>query len=399
MPTSPIKRGGLPFVLAFAVHFGTASESGTNPNELLLDEIKYNLLNQSIEAGLSISSAGFIDSTGKLIESTYFRAESSIDGLMNKRLVERRKNSTPAVERFLEPFSQGRNECSNQSSKYRREINVLFEENNWGSSTDSTLRLEIEDIVSTALSKEISRSPTWYSTRDPQDTELVDSTQYFSAVSPRNKDTRSSRYVIQVNVVTDRGNPPILRGLRTIRSAGTSFLLATTNSQLVSSLTRKDTSSPFKVTVGISFIDSLNGIELANYDIQFYTSPSTHNLMPRRLTSANKVVLNQGLDHFLEILGKAKDCDFEETPITIDKNYEAAGVTWVRINKESAAGIRRDDRFILSSTRLNNRQLLLNPEVLQSIVIGEVKEVNYHNSVIEVIAGEASSPFLAAIPF
>ena len=399
MPTSPIKRGGLPFVLAFAVHFGTASESGTNPNELLLDEIKYNLLNQSIEAGLSISSAGFIDSTGKLIESTYFRAESSIDGLMNKRLVERRKNSTPAVERFLEPFSQGRNECSNQSSKYRREINVLFEENNWGSSTDSTLRLEIEDIVSTALSKEISRSPTWYSTRDPQDTELVDSTQYFSAVSPRNKDTRSSRYVIQVNVVTDRGNPPILRGLRTIRSAGTSFLLATTNSHLVSSLTRKDTSSPFKVTVGISFIDSLYGIELANYDIQFYTSPSTHNLMPRRLTSANKVVLNQGLDHFLEILGKAKDCDFEETPITIDKNYEAAGVTWVRINKGSAAGIRRDDRFILSSTRLNNRQLLLNPEVLQSIVIGEVKEVNYHNSVIEVIAGEASSPFLAAIPF
>ena len=399
MPISPIKRGGLPFVLAFAVHFGTASESGTNPNELLLDEIKYNLLNQSIEAGLSISSAGFIDSTGKLIESTYFRAESSIDGLRNKRLVERRKNSTPAVERFLEPFSQGRNECSNQSSKYRREINVLFEENNWGSSTDSTLRLEIEDIVSTALSNEINRSPTWYSTRDPQYTELVDSTQYFSAVSPRNKDTRSSRYVIQVNVVTDRGNPPILRGLRTIRSAGTSFLLATTNSQLVSSLTRRDTSSPFKVTVGISFIDSLNGIELANYDIQFYTSPSTHNLMPRRLTSANRVVLNQGLNHFLEILGKAKDCDFEETPITIDKNYEAAGVTWVRINKGSAAGIRRDDRFILSSTRLNNRQLLLNPEVLQSIVIGEVKEVNYYNSVIEVIAGEASSPFLAAIPF
>lgn len=314
MRTYLIKRSVLPFVLAFAAHFGTASESGTNPNELLLDEIKYSLLSQSLEAGLSISSAGFIDSTGKLIESTYFRADSSIDGLRNKRLLERRKNSTPAVERFLESLSQGKNECSNQSNKYRREINVLFEGNNWGSSTDSTLKLEIEEIVSTALSNEIGRSPMWYSTRDLQDTELVDTTQYFAAVSPQNKDTRSSRYVIQVNMATDRGTPPVLQGLRTIRSAGTNFLLATTNSQLVSSLIRKDTSSSFKVTVEISLIDSLNGIKLASYDIQFYTSSSTHNLMHRRLTSANREVLNQGLDQFLEILEKARDCNFEETP-------------------------------------------------------------------------------------
>ena len=121
--------------------------------------------------------------------------------------------------------------------------------------------------------------------------------------------------------------------------------------------------------------------------------------MPRRLNSANRGVLSQGVDQFLGILEEARGCDYEETPITIDKNYEAAGVTWVRINKGSAAGIRLDDRFILSSNRLNHRQLLLNPEVLESIVIGEVKELNYHNSVIEVIAGEASSPFLAAIPF
>ena len=399
MSTSPIKRGGLPFVLAFAVHFGTASESGTNPNELLLDEIKYSLLSQALDAGLSISSAGFIDSTGKLIESTYFRMDSSIDGLRNKRLIERRNNSTPAVERFVESFSQRQNECNNQSYKYRKEINVLFEGNNWGSSTDSTLQLEIKDIVITALSNEIGRSPMSYSTRDTQDTELVDTTQYFAAVSPQNKDTRSSRYVIQVNMVTDRGNPPVIEGLRTIRSAGARFLLATTNSQLIFPLIREDSSSPFKVTLDISFIDSLNGVELAGYDIQFYTSSSTHNLMPRRLTSANREVLNRGLDQFLEILKKARDCDFEETPITIDKNYESAGVTWVRINKGSAAGIRLDDRFILSSTRLNQRQLLLNPEVLQSIVIGEVKDVNYHNSVIEVIAGEASSPFISAIPF
>ena len=399
MRTYLIKRSVLPFVLAFAAHFGTASESGTSPNELLLDEIKYSLLSQSLEAGLSISSAGFIDSTGKLIESTYFRADSSIDGLRNKRLVGRRENSTPAVERFLESLSQGENECSNQSNKYRREINVLFEGNNWGSSTDSTLKLEIEEIVSTALSNEIGRSSMWYSTRDLQDTELVDTTQYFAALSPQNKDTRSSRYVILVNMATDRGTPPVLQGLRTIRTAGTNLLIATTNSQLVSSLIRKDTSSSFKVTVEISLIDSLNGIKLANYDIQFYTSSSLHNLMHRRLTAANREVLNQGLDQFSEILEKARDCDFEETPITIDKNFEAGGVTWVRINKGSVAGIRFGDRFILSSTRLNHRQLLLNPEVLQSIVIGEVKEVNYHNSVIEVIAGEASSPFLAAIPF
>ncbi len=399
MRSYPIKRGVLAFALAFCANFGTASELGINPNELLLDEIKYSLLSQSLDAGLSISSAGFIDSTGKLIESTYFRMDSSIDGLRNKRLIERRNNSTPAVERFVESFSQGQNECDNQSNKYRREINVLFEGNNWGSTTDSTLQLEIKDIVITVLSNEIDRSPMWYSTRDPQDTESVDTTQYFAAVSPQNKDTRSSRYVIQVNMATDRGNPPVLEGLRTIRSAGAKFLLATTNSQLVGPLIRKDSSSPFKVILDISFIDSLNGTELASYDMQFYTSSSTHNLMPRRLTSANREVLNQGLDQFLEILEKARDCDFEETPVTIDKNYEAAGVTWVRINKGSAAGIRLDDRFILSSTRLNHRQLLLNPEVLQSIVIGEVKDVNYHNSVIEVIAGEASSPFLSAIPF
>ena len=117
MRINPIKRGGLPFVLAFAAHLGTASESGTNPNELLLDEIKYSLLSQSLEAGLSISSAGFIDSTGKLIESTYFRMDSSIDGLLNKSLIERRNSSTPAVQRFVQSFSQRQNECNYQSNK------------------------------------------------------------------------------------------------------------------------------------------------------------------------------------------------------------------------------------------------------------------------------------------
>ena len=201
-------------------------------------------------------------------------------------------------------LSQRQNECNNQSNKYRREINVLFEGNNWGSSTDSTLQLEIKEIVIAALSNEIGRSPMWYSTRDPQDTELVDTTQYFAAVSPQNKDARSSRYLIQVKMATDRGNPPVLQGLRTIRSAGANFVLATTNSQLAFPLIKKDSSSPFKVILEISFIDSLNGIDLASYDIQFYTGSSTHNLMARRLTSANREVLNQGLDQFLEILEK-----------------------------------------------------------------------------------------------
>ncbi|MBK52975.1 MAG: hypothetical protein CMQ45_11400 [Gammaproteobacteria bacterium] len=393
------KRGISSLILALFIPFGTASESGTNANEVLLDEIKYSLLSQSLDAGLSIASAGFIDSTGRLVESTYFRTDSAIDGLRNKRLVERRKNSSPAVERFLESISQEPRQCNNYTAKYRKEINVFFEENRWGSSTDSNLKLDIEDIVRTELKNDLYYSSKWYSTRDPQDIELADSTRYFAAVSPANTDARAARYVIQVHVAADRGNPPILQGLRTIRSVGTNILLASTNSQILSSFVRKVTSSAFKVTVDISLIDSLNGNKLASHNIQFYTSPSKHNLMPRRLSAENRDILEQGLARFLIDLEAVGDCDFEESPISVDENYEGDGITWVRVNKGSSAGIRLEDRFILSSTHLMQRQQLLDPEILQSIVIGEVMEVNHNNSVIEVIAGEASSPFTTAIPF
>ena len=392
-----IRLGILALILSLFIPFGTASEPSANANELLLDEVKYHLLSQSIDAGLSISSAGFIDSTGKLIESTYFRTDSSIDGFRNERLMERRKNSTPAVERFLTSISQGTPECENKSNKYRKEINVFFKENSWGSGTDSTLKLEIDETVRTAITNDIRHSSTWYLTRDPQDMEIVDSTRYYAAVSPANKDARAARYVIQVNVVADRGSSPAIQGLRSIRAAGTNLLLATTNS--FTSLTKRNTSSAFRVIVGVSLIDSLDGNELISQNIQFYTSPSRYNLMPRRLTVGNRDLLNQGVAQFLLKLETIGHCKFEESPISVDKNYENAGVAWVRINKGSVAGIRLDDRFILSPSHLNQRQLLLGPEVLQSIVIGEVKEVNYHNSVIEVIAGEANSPFTAAIPF
>ena len=149
----------------------------------------------------------------------------------------------------------------------------------------------------------------------------------------------------------------------------------------------------------MSLIDSLDGNELISHNIQFYTSPSRYNLLRRSLAVENRRMLNQGVAQFVKKLETIGSCKFEESPISVDKNYENAGVTWVRINKGSVAGIRLDDGFILSPSHLNQRQLLLDPEVLQSIVIGEVKEVNYHNSVIEVIAGDASSPFTAAIPF
>ena len=132
--------------------------------------------------------------------------------MRNKRLIERRNNSTPAVERFVESFSQRDNACNNQALNTAKKLTFFSKEMMEVKTADSTLQLEIKDIVITALSNEIGRSPMWYSTRDPQDTETVDTTQYFAAVSPQNKDTRSSRYVIQVNMATDRGNPPVLEG-------------------------------------------------------------------------------------------------------------------------------------------------------------------------------------------
>ena len=79
MRTYPIKRGGLPFVLALLYI------SGPPPSLSLIQTNSYSMkqvqFTQSPEAGLSISSAGFIDSTGKLVESTYFRQTLSIDGL------------------------------------------------------------------------------------------------------------------------------------------------------------------------------------------------------------------------------------------------------------------------------------------------------------------------------
>ena len=60
-----------------------ANTTSLKESEMLLDELKQSLVQRAVNSGLSVASVGFIDSTGRLVESTYFNTGTNIEAIRN----------------------------------------------------------------------------------------------------------------------------------------------------------------------------------------------------------------------------------------------------------------------------------------------------------------------------
>ncbi|HAU23051.1 MAG TPA: hypothetical protein DCX09_00060, partial [Gammaproteobacteria bacterium] len=126
---------------------------------------------------------------------------------------------------------------------------------------------------------------------------------------------------------------------------------------------------------------------------------SSHDLYNRRLSNRNVEELNHRISHFVDQLDQPTDCEFGGPAFPIQSDHISLGTQTVKINRGSVAGVRMGDRFILSAKPLNPRETTLSPEVIDSIAIGEVSNINFYSATLEIVAGQTHKPYLVAKPF
>ncbi|MEL0294504.1 MAG: hypothetical protein VXA66_12645, partial [Alphaproteobacteria bacterium] len=181
------------------------SPEDARAGQALLDSLKLELLNQSIDSGLSIKSTGFIDASGRLVESTYFETDTQIRGFANARLLQQSRQTVSGVSALLASAdSPDAQTCVTSRNPYQKEVGISIRRYGWDSRIENSLAEEVYRTIGSFLSDEIEASPHWFATRTPQDNSTVSSTRYFALLNNANRDVRSARYLIDVQIAFDR---------------------------------------------------------------------------------------------------------------------------------------------------------------------------------------------------
>ena len=381
----------------------SADSSTSGPSslsaEVLLEKIKLEIISQSVDSGLSISSSGFIDSNGTLTESTYYETGTQVSGIALPRLLLQGREFDAGVDTFVRSISRGAHVCTNSRPRYREEVGIVVENIGWDSNITSGISTDLAQALRSSLRESLGQSVSWYTTRSPQDTRSIESTSYFSVLNNANRDVKNARFLIKVSIEFDRGRSGLTQGVKKLGSAAANVLTVATRSQLLAAAARPKRSESFTIRVSLNLADSLTGAELIRHQLTLSVPATPHNLLSRRLSSSNLNKLGRELAHFNSLLEQVGHCIFDETPLLAQGNHISFEARLVTLNKGSTAGVRAGDRFILSAKPFARDGSVPSPDVLDSIAIGEVTNVNLHNASLEIIAGQTEKPYVAAVPF
>lgn len=381
----------------------SADSSTSGPSslsaEVLLEKIKLEIISQSVDSGLSISSSGFIDSNGTLTESTYYETGTQVSGIALPRLLLQGREFDAGVDTFVRSISRGAHVCTNSRPRYREEVGIVVENIGWDSNITSGISTDLAQALRSSLRESLGQSVSWYTTRAPQDTRSIESTSYFSVLNNANRDVKNARFLIKVSIEFDRGRSGLTQGVKKLGSAAANVLTVATRSQLLAAAARPKRSESFTIRVSLNLADSLTGAELIRHQLTLSVPATPHNLLSRRLSSSNLNKLGRELAHFNSLLEQVGHCIFDETPLLAQGNHISFEARLVTLNKGSTAGVRAGDRFILSAKPFARDGSVPSPDVLDSIAIGEVTNVNLHNASLEIIAGQTEKPYVAAVPF
>lgn len=379
--------------------FADSSEDA-RAGQALLDSLRLELLNQSIDSGLSIKSTGFIDASGRLVESTYFETDTQIRGFANARLLQQSRQTGPGVSALLtNAGSPDGQTCVSSRNPYQKEVGISIRRSGWDSRIENSLAEEVSRTVGSFLSDEIEVSPHWFATRAPQDNASVSSTRYFALLNNANRDVRSARYLIDVQIAFDRERTLATQGLRNLRSAGGRLLTDLSRSKLVADAVTANRNESFAIQVSLTLRDTLTGSEFLQQRVRLSVPTSARSLMPRRLSGRALNKLTRELSEFATRLNTTGTCLLEHTAISAQANLITPEAHRVQLDKGRAAGIELGDRFILSTTPFRRTGSGMDPEVIDSLAIGQVTAVNQHNASVDIIAGQTHRPFITAVPF
>jgi hypothetical protein len=374
-----------------------SDEDTKGGSQELLEELKKELLNQTIESGLSLASSGYIDSTGKLFESTFYETTSRISAVRNLNFRKKQsKNSN--INRIIDLVSNEENKCVKHHRIYKKRIGIQFNDKITGE-FDGNVKEEIKKNLEKEISQKLLSSSQWYIASGVQNKFQTPSTKYFSVLNRRNENISENRYLIIVDLKDSNNILSIPASLKRIKSSSVGLMSSVSSSRFVNNLTADKFQKKRRAVVTMSAIDLDLGKTLISRIFSLSVEKSAYNLRSESLSVSNINKIREQAVFFASELTSFDACEFEDIKINSYSQISVNSNQKIRLGIGSREGVNEGDLFIMSPSTFTGYNSLLDPSILENLAIGEVIDVNSSNAEVKILSGNFLKTYRSAIPF
>ena len=384
--------------MCFDSGLALASDEDTRDgSQEILEELKKELLNQTIKSGLSLASSGYIDSTGKLFESTFYETTSRISAVRNLNFRKKQsKNSN--INRIIDLVSNEGNQCAKHHQNYKKRIGIQFNDKITGE-FDGNAKEEIKKNLEKEVSQKLLSSSQWYITSGVQNKFQTPSTKYFSVLNRRNENISENRYLIIIDLEDSNNILSIPESLKRIKSSSVGLMSSVSNSRFIDNLTADRFQKKRRAVVTMSAIDLDLGKTLISRIFSLSVEKSAYNLRSESLSVRNINKIREQAVFFASELTSFDACEFEDIKINSYSQISVNSNQKIRLGIGSREGVNEGDLFIMSPSTFTGYNSLLDPSILENLAIGEVIDVNNSNAEVKILSGNFLKIYRSAIPF
>jgi len=371
-----------------------------------LETIKAEVLNAAVADGVSVVSSAYINGDGQLVESSFYRAGGGIRGIRMQALLEDQNADVHAGYIETSPLNPKLSCDQLPPPRYARSLALSFallDQVKEQAKRHVRELGEVSTLLQDAVSTEINTSSQWslLSVRnsDRQAEEPVSLYTRFtdgSFIDHRNNNTALRVTVIDFS--PQELNPAQTlragtRGLRRLGSQlGAEIGLGVDRSVLAGSRVRE---GMIEVSLMLSLVELDSGeTEIARQRLNLKVALRDGQIanadrMQGQIASATASLLARGQ--------ATLRCQPESLVVYSQLEFSDATPT---LNQGASVGVRRGDRFLLSTRKFTDAEQLLDSEMLESLSIAEVVRVNPHNAELRILEGPTTVGLhKSALPF
>ena len=371
-----------------------------------LETIKAEVLNAAVADGVSVVSSAYINGDGQLVESSFYRAGGGIRGIRMQALLEDQNADVHAGYIETSPLNPKLSCDQLPPPRYARSLALSFallDQVKEQAKRHVRELGEVSTLLQDAVSTEINTSSQWslLSVRNANRQAEEPVSLYTRFTDGSFIDHRNNNTALRVTVIDfspQELNPAQTlragtRGLRRLGSQlGAEIGLGVDRSVLAGSRVRE---GMIEVSLMLSLVELDSGeTEIARQRLNLKVALRDGQIanadrMQGQIASATASLLARGQ--------ATLRCQPESLVVYSQLEFSDATPT---LNQGASVGVRRGDRFLLSTRKFTDAEQLLDSEMLESLSIAEVVRVNPHNAELRILEGPTTVGLhKSALPF
>lgn len=371
-----------------------------------LETIKAEVLNAAVADGVSVVSSAYINGDGQLVESSFYRAGGGIRGIRMQALLEDQNADVHAGYIETSPLNPKLSCDQLPPPRYARSLALSFallDQVKEQAKRHVRELGEVSTLLQDAVSSEINTSSRWslLSVRNANRQAEEPVSLYTRFTDGSFIDHRNNNTALRVTVIDfspQELNPAQTlragtRGLRRLGSQlGAEIGLGVDRSVLAVSRVRE---GMIEVSLMLSLVELDSGeTEIARQRLNLKVALRDGQIanadrMQGQIASATASLLARGQ--------ATLRCQPESLVVYSQLEFSDATPT---LNQGASVGVRRGDRFLLSTRKFTDAEQLLDSEMLESLSIAEVVRVNPHNAELRILEGPTTVGLhKSALPF